>query len=308
MTPGRGGRAVTVRAPGKINPGLAVGGRRPDGYHELATLLVSVSRYDEVTVGAADRLRVTVSGPAAGLVPADGSNLAARAAQLVARHAGVEPAVHVHILKRLPVLGGMGGGSADAAAALVACDAFWGLGLDRAELGRLAAQLGSDVPFCLQGGAALAYGRGERIQPVEAAAPFHWVLADADGGLSTPGVFAAWDRACARDQITPPAVPQLPAQLIKAVQAGDPRVLAQTLVNDLEPVALEMLPALARTRAAGLAAGALASLLSGTGATYAFLAASEDDARVVAARLAASGTCAAAHVAQGPVSRHMTVS
>jgi len=296
--------AVTVRVPGKVNAGLVVGGLRRDGFHELSTLFTTVSCYDELTFTPAPRLRVTVSGPAADGVPADKSNLAAKAAVLLAARHGLDAAVNIHILKRIPTLGGMAGGSADAAAALVGCDALWGTGLDYTELSLLAAELGSDVPFCLLGGAALGWGRGELLEPLETAAPYHWVFAVADSGLSTPAVFAALDgrRKSAGLPTAAGAVPaELPSGLVRAFRGGDPRRLADELVNDFEPVALKLRPSLAETREAGLKAGALTGLLSGTGATYAFLADGAEGARAVAEGLSASGTCASVRVTQGPV-------
>lgn len=296
-------RTVKVLAPGKVNAGLAVGGPGADGYHDLETLFVSVSCYDEITIAPAARLQVTVSGASAGEVPADGTNLAARAAVLLGDRCGITPSVHIHINKRIPVCGGMAGGSADAAAVLVACDALWGTGLEYSELDALAAALGADVPFCLHGGAAIGRGRGGMLEPVTAGRPFHWVFAIAHDGLSTPAMFKALDERRERRGSALLAPPALPDALLHAFTAGEPRRLAQELVNDFEPIAFELRPSLLETRRIGLEAGALAGLLAGTGATYAFLADSAEDARVVAEKLSASETCAAVRVAQGPVPR-----
>lgn len=295
---------MTVRVPGKVNAGLVVGGKREDGFHELATLFVAVSCYDELTFAPAPRLRVTVSGSAATGVPADETNLAGRAAALLAERCGLEPAVHIDIVKQIPAQGGMAGGSADAAGALLGCEALWGLGLGREELAALAAELGSDVPFCLLGEAAIGRGRGVLLEPLKPVAPYHWVFALADGGLSTPEMFAAWDRAreqAGRPTGVGPSPVDLPAQLVHAFGTGDPHLLAVELVNDFESIALAQRPSLAKTREAGLAAGALAGLLSGTGATYAFLADSAEGAQRVAEGLKASGTCTAVRTATGPV-------
>jgi len=293
-------RTVTVLAPGKVNVGLVVGGLRADGNHELATLFASVSCYDEITIVSAPRLRITVSGASADQVPADGTNLAAKAAVRLGDRCGIEPSVHIHIKKRIPVCGGMAGGSADAAAVLLGCDAFWGTGLGYPELGALAAELGADVPFCLLGGAAIGRGRGEMLDPATAVRPFQWVFAIAHDGLSTPAMFKALDekRERAGSRMTAPA---LPDALLCAFASGDPRRLANELVNDFESVAAELRPSLRETRRIGLEAGALAGLLAGTGATYAFLADSAEGARIVAEKLGASGTCAAVRIAQGPV-------
>ncbi|WCD86878.1 4-diphosphocytidyl-2-C-methyl-D-erythritol kinase [Streptomyces xanthophaeus] len=288
--------SVTVRVPAKVNVQLAVGAARPDGFHALANVFLAVSLFDEVTATPAATLTVTCEGPDADRVPLDRTNLAARAAELLAERAGIEPAVHLHIAKSIPVAGGMAGGSADGAAALLACDALWGLNTPRAELLDICAVLGSDVPFSLVGGAALGTGRGELLTPVEAGA-FHWVFAVADGGLSTPAVFREFDRLTAGTAVPEP---EASPALLAALASGDPDALAATLANDLQPAALSLRPALAETLAAGTGAGALAALVSGSGPTTAFLVRDEEAAAKVAAALEASGTCRATRVASGP--------
>ncbi|MEV8228714.1 4-(cytidine 5'-diphospho)-2-C-methyl-D-erythritol kinase [Streptomyces sp. NPDC079167] len=290
-------RSVTVRVPAKVNAQLAVGAPRPDGFHDLANVFLAVGLYDEVTVTPADTLRVTCSGPDAGRVPLDATNLAARAAiALGARH-GIAPDVHIHIAKDIPVAGGMAGGSADGAAALLACDALWGTGATQEELLAICAELGSDVPFSLVGGAALGVGRGEQLTPVEVGGSFHWVFAVADGGLSTPAVYGEFDRLTAGTDVPEPAAS--PA-LLAALRKGDTTALAGALGNDLQAAALSLRPSLADTLAAGTAAGALAALVSGSGPTTAFLTADEESARKVADALLASGTCRDARVAASP--------
>lgn len=288
--------SVTVRVPAKVNVQLAVGAARPDGFHGLANVFLAVSLFDEVTATRADGLTVTCAGPDADQVPLDRTNLAARAAEMLAERAGIEPAVHLHIAKNIPVAGGMAGGSADGAAALLACDALWGLDTPRAELLDICAVLGSDVPFSLVGGAALGTGRGELLTPVDAGT-FHWVFAVADGGLSTPAVFREFDRLTAG---TPVPEPEASPALLAALASGDPDALAATLANDLQPAALSLRPALADTLAAGTGAGALAALVSGSGPTTAFLVRDEESAAKVAAALEASGTCRVTRVASSP--------
>ncbi|MFI2298689.1 4-(cytidine 5'-diphospho)-2-C-methyl-D-erythritol kinase [Actinacidiphila glaucinigra] len=289
--------SVTVRVPAKVNVQLAVGGPRPDGFHDLANVFLAVGLYDEVTVAPAEELRITVAGPDAGQVPADASNLAARAAVALAARHGLEPRVHIHIVKDIPVAGGMAGGSADAAGALVACDALWGTGASREELLAICAELGSDVPFSLVGGAALGRGRGELLEPLETGGTFHWVFAVADGGLSTPEVYRECDRL--RGDTAVPEPEASPA-LIEALRTGDAVALAASLANDLQPAALSLRPSLAATLAAGTEAGALAALVSGSGPTTAFLAKDAESAQAVAGALAASGTCRAVRVTTGP--------
>ncbi|WP_344007873.1 4-(cytidine 5'-diphospho)-2-C-methyl-D-erythritol kinase, partial [Streptomyces thermocarboxydovorans] len=261
--------SVTVRVPAKVNVQLAVGAARPDGFHDLANVFLAVGLYDEVTVTESDELRVTCSGPDAGQVPLDESNLAARAALALAERTGREARVHLHIDKDIPVAGGMAGGSADGAAALLACDALWGTGVSREELLEICAELGSDVPFSLVGGAALGTGRGEKLTELEVGGTFHWVFALADRGLSTPAVFREFDRLAEGRDIPEPVASQ---PLLDALAKGDADALAEAVTNDLQPAALSLFPELAATLDAGRAAGALAALVSGSGPTTAFLA------------------------------------
>ncbi|WP_330458313.1 4-(cytidine 5'-diphospho)-2-C-methyl-D-erythritol kinase [Streptomyces sp. NBC_00820] len=289
--------SVTVRVPAKVNVQLAVGAARPDGFHDLANVFLAVGLYDEVTVTPADELRVTCEGPDAAQVPLDRTNLAARAAIALAGRRGIEPNVHIHIAKDIPVAGGMAGGSADGAGALVACDALWGTGASRAELLDICAELGSDVPFSLVGGAALGTGRGEKLTPLEVGGTFHWVFAMAERGLSTPAVFREFDRLAEGREIPEPVASQ---PLLDALAKGDPEALAATVSNDLQPAALSLFPELADTLAAGREAGALAALVSGSGPTTAFLTRDAESAEKVAAALRTSGTCRSVRTAPGP--------
>ncbi|KUI12754.1 4-diphosphocytidyl-2C-methyl-D-erythritol kinase [Mycolicibacterium acapulense] len=295
--------SVTVRVPGKVNLYLEVGDRRDDGYHELTTVFHAVSLLDEITVSNADMLSLEVSGEGAESLPADERNLAWQAAELMAEHVGRAPDVAISIEKSIPVAGGMAGGSADAAAVLVAMNTLWELGVPRRDLHALAARLGSDVPFALHGGTALGTGRGEELATVLARTTFHWVLAFADGGLSTPAVFAEIDRL--RDSAGPnrEAPPRLEdaEPVLAALASGDPAQLAPLLGNDLQPAALSLDPGLRRTLRAGTEAGALAGIVSGSGPTCAFLCASAGQAVDVGAQLAGAGVCRTVRVASGPV-------
>ncbi|WP_299563101.1 4-(cytidine 5'-diphospho)-2-C-methyl-D-erythritol kinase [uncultured Mycolicibacterium sp.] len=293
--------SVTVRVPGKLNLYLGVGDLREDGYHELTTVFQAVSLCDEITVRAADVLSLELTGEGAEALPADERNLAWRAAELMAEHVGRAPDVAISITKAIPVAGGMAGGSADAAGVLVAMNALWELGVPRRDLHALAARLGSDVPFALHGGTALGTGRGEELATVLARSEFHWVLAFAHRGLSTPAVFAELDRLRAvADRPAPPRLSD-PEPLLTALAAGDPAALAPLLGNDLQPAALSLYPELRRTLRAGTEAGALAGLVSGSGPTCAFLCASAESAVEVGARLAGAGVCRTVRVAGGPV-------
>jgi 4-diphosphocytidyl-2-C-methyl-D-erythritol kinase len=293
--------SVTARAPAKINLELAVGGPRADGFHDVATAYHAVSLYDEVTATEADRLVVSVSGKtgvSVDDVPDDGRNLAAAAAVTLAREVGIEPAVALHITKGIPVAGGMAGGSADAAAALVACDALWQTGLSRTELGAVAARLGSDVPFSLVGGTAMGMGRGEVLTPVLARGRFEWVVAIADGGLSTPQVYAECDRLRA-GQVLPE--PRVSDAMMAALRAGDAAELGRAMHNDLQDAACSLRPALRQTLDTGREAGALGALVSGSGPTVVFLARGPEHAIDIAVALSATGTCRTVKRAHGPV-------
>ncbi|WP_308188715.1 4-(cytidine 5'-diphospho)-2-C-methyl-D-erythritol kinase [Streptomyces sp. MNU89] len=303
--------SVTVRVPAKVNVQLAVGGLRPDGFHDLANVFLAVGLHDEITAvpAGAPGITVTVTGPDAGQVPLDRTNLAVRAAELLAARHGIEPRVRLHIAKDIPVAGGMAGGSADAAGALLACDALWDTGTSREELLDVCAELGSDVPFSLLGGAALGRGRGELLTPLDVGGTFHWVFAVADGGLSTPAVYRECDRlrevSGTGATVTDIPDPEPSRPLLGALAAGDAAALADALMaggagNDLQAAALSLRPSLADTLAAGARAGALAGLVSGSGPTTAFLAGSAGEAELLARALRDSGTCRTARVAASP--------
>ncbi|MGW3125261.1 4-(cytidine 5'-diphospho)-2-C-methyl-D-erythritol kinase [Streptomyces sp. NPDC001076] len=289
--------SVTVRVPAKVNVQLAVGAARPDGFHDLANVFLAVGLYDEVTVTPADELSVTCEGPDAAEVPLDRTNLAARAALALAERRGIEPAVHIHIAKDIPVAGGMAGGSADGAGALLACNELWRAGASRAELLAICAELGSDVPFSLVGGAALGIGRGEQLTVLETGGTFHWVFAMAERGLSTPAVFREFDRLAQGRDIPEPVAS---AELLQALAKGDADALAAAVSNDLQPAALSLFPELADTLDAGRGAGALAALVSGSGPTTAFLARDPEAATKIADALRASGTCRTVRTATAP--------
>jgi len=293
---------VTVRVPAKENLQLAVGPLRDDGYHDLVTVFHALSLYDEVTVRAAERTSVKVTGQDAEMVPTGRDNLVVRAAAALARAAGRKSgnAVAIEIRKRIPVAAGLAGGSADGAAALVACNALWQAGLSAADLGTIAAGLGSDVAFALLGGTAVGTGRGERLTAALAAGTYHWVLAFAAGGLSTPEVYGACDRLReARGTVV--GRPELSTELMAALRAADPAAVGPLLANDLQPAALSLRPELRRTLAAGREAGALGAIVSGSGPTCAFLTPGPAQAREIAVSLAGAGVCRSVARVQGPV-------
>ncbi len=288
--------AVQVRAPGKLNLALRVGAPREDGYHPLATVFQAVSLYEDVTATRSARLSLTVEGRDAHRVPTDESNLALRAALLLREHVGITDGAALHIRKDVPVAGGMGGGSADAAAALLACDQLWGTGLDREELVVLARELGADVPFALTGLTAIGSGRGDVLTSAMVRGSYHWVLAVQDEGLSTPEVFAAFDDAGGRHA----PEPELDDALLAALRSGDAEQLARHLVNDLEEPALDLRPELGDVLAAADRAGALGAVLSGSGPTVAALAVDERHAHSVAAVVREAEVAGEVLVVTGP--------
>ena len=283
--------AVHVRAPGKFNLFMRVGDVQPDGYHDVATAYQAVSLYEDVRAWPDDEFSVEFGGSidTSGL-PTDASNLAIKAAKLLARTAGVPGGVHLEIDKHVPIAGGMGGGSADAAATLVACDTMWGTALSKEELHALAAKLGADVPFALTGGTAIGTGRGDRLSPALATGSFHWVLAVAEFGLSTPGVYRELDRR--REEglrlASVDTTPTVDASVLQALRAGDPRLLADALHNDLQAAALGLAPGLGGILELGESHGALAGMVSGSGPTVAFLAEDADSALELQIALSAS--------------------
>ena len=307
--PGRlaGNGAVVARAPAKINVHLGVGPLRADGFHELHTVFLAVSLFDTVTVRPAEGLSLAVrgegsaAGPGAGSVPSDRRNLVWQAAELLARHAGVEAAAHLEIDKSIPAAAGLAGGSADAAAALVALDALWGTRATRGDLAGLAAQLGSDVPFSLLGGVALGNGRGERLSPVLARRRWDWVLGIAGEGLSTPAVYGELDALRAAGTLPDGTDAASTEPVIAALNAGPPAALAAALDNDLQAPALRLRPELRRALRAATDAGAGGALVSGSGPTVAALAADEDHAVRLAAELAGAGVFRDVRAVHGPV-------
>lgn len=297
--------SATVRVPAKINLCLGVGSVRDDGYHPLATVYQGVDLHDEVKATVRDDDEITVAVHSeldtkaeSTFVPEDDDNLAVKAARLLRDRAGITGGVDLAIRKVIPVAGGMAGGSADAAAALVACNEAWGAGLSRAALEVLAAQLGSDVPFLLHGGNAIGGGRGETVSPVLARGSYNWVFAMAHEGLSTKAVFAEFDRLNRDVEVPEPTVPDA---LLAALRAGDAVALGAALSNDLTAAALSLRPELEDTLSIGLEAGALGAILSGSGPTALFLAASEQHSLDIAFALTSAASCADVVQSRGPV-------
>ena len=298
-------RAVTVRAPGKVNLSLRSGARGADGFHPLTTTFQALTVFEEVTASAGAGLAIEVSGPQAELVPTDADNVAARAALLLAEHIGVDPDVTLHLHKGVPVAGGMAGGSADGAAALVACDALWEAGLPRDELLELAGELGSDVPFALLGHTAVGTGRGHLLSPVMTRGTFHWALALRAEGMSTPRVYAKFDELT---QGRARLEPDLDNDLLLALRQADPVALGAALHNDLQEAAIDLRPELGQAVDTALEAGALGAIVSGSGPTVAVLARSAQHALALSATLMAEGVADEVRTASSPAQGAVVVS
>ena len=297
--------SVRAVAPAKINLSLRVRALRPDGYHEITTVFHAVSLTDEITVSAAASgagRRVMTTGERAASVPVGDDNIAARAAVALARHAGLPaPDVVIDIAKSIPVAAGMAGGSADAAAALVALRRLWSLDITDADLAGIAAHIGSDVPFSLMGGTARGIGRGEMLTPVLTDGDLHWVVAMSDAELSTPAVYAEWDRLLAAGEVNAAGdAADADAPLLAALRQGDPRAVAAQLVNDLEPAAVSLRPHLRGVIDAGVELGALAGIVSGSGPTCVFLAEGREAAIALAAEMSGTGLVRGVRHAVGP--------
>ena len=270
-------REVRVSAPGKVNLSLRVGSVDERGYHPLETVFQAVSLYETVTAYSAPEgtLEISVSGRDSELVPCDESNLVSRAARLLQEHCSVAYGARLEIAKTVPVAGGMGGGSADAAAALCALNELWGLSISADELTRLAAQLGADVPFCLHGKTMLGTRYGDVLSPLPSGSPLHWVLVPSAAKLSTPEVYRHFDSLSgdAANQ-----APQVAAALLSAIAEGDPYRVGELLRNDLQESALALHPPLREVLDTLRAGGALGVLVSGSGPTVMALAEGEQAA------------------------------
>ena len=291
---------VVVRVPAKVNLQLSVGPLGADGFHEVTTVFQAISLYDDVTVKFGEPgtgIVLTLSGPTSAGVPVDSTNLAYMAAQLMIDKHDLDSDLSIHIKKEIPVAGGMAGGSADAAGVIVAMDSLFELGLSRDGMEKIAAELGSDVPFSITGGIAIGRGRGDEITPVLARGSYQWVLAMSAQGLSTQAVYAESDRLRTGLDI---ARPQVSDQMLQALRAGDARAVGQSLSNDLQAAACSLRPALRLALDVGNDYGALGSIVSGSGPTVAFLVEDDERALDLTVALSASGVVAGVIRAGGP--------
>ena len=292
--------SVTVRAPAKVNLALGVGPLRDDGFHGLATVFHAVSLYDDLVatpLAPGSGVQIVVEGEQADDVPLGEDNLAAKAVHALTA-LGASPDVSITIRKGIPVAGGMAGGSADAAAALVAVDALFELGLSRDELHAVAATLGSDVPFALHGGTAIGSDTGTTLTTAMVRGVYHWVFVLSEQGLSTPAVYRELDRQ--RADATVPE-PEVPDDVMAALRAGDAVSLGRTMRNDLQPAAMSLRPNLAHVLSVGHEYGALGGVVSGSAPTCAFLARDDEHALDLAVAFTASGVCRTVRRAMGPV-------
>ena len=293
--------SITVRVPAKVNLQLSVGPRESNGYHNLVSVFQAVSLFDDVTVTKSHEgsgVTISVTGEQTHGVPEDSSNLAVKAAHLIAEKFDFDADVHIEVKKSIPVAGGMAGGSADAAATLVALDALYKLEATREELLELGGQLGSDVPFMIVGGTAVGTGRGDQLTAALSRGTYHWVFALSTVGLSTPAVYAECDRMRAELDVADPKVSDT---LMQALLSGDPELVGRSLSNDLQNPACSLRPALTLVLEVGRDYGALGAIVSGSGPTVAFLVADEEAGLDLAVALTASGVVGSVARATGPV-------
>jgi 4-diphosphocytidyl-2-C-methyl-D-erythritol kinase len=291
---------VTVRAPAKVNLALGVGPLRPDGFHGLATVFHAVGLYDDVVatpLRTGSGVQLVVEGEGAADVPLDATNLAWRAVDALQAY-GASSDVSLVIRKGIPVAGGMAGGSADGAAALVALDALFELDLGKDTLYEIAASLGSDVPFALHGGTAIGSDRGTQLTTALVRGTYHWVFVLAEQGLPTPLVFREFDRMTEAATVPEPEVPD---GVMSALRAGDAAALGKALHNDLQGPAVSLRPHLAQVLSIGEEFGALGGVVSGSGPTCAFLARDDEHSVDLAVAFTASGVCRTVKRAHGPV-------
>ena len=293
-------RGVVARVPAKVNLQLSVGPLGSDGFHEVTTVFQAISLFDDVTVATApdgEGIKISISGQTSSGVPADNSNLAVKAAELMIKNYDLPTDLIIKLKKEIPVAGGMAGGSADAAGVIVGLDALFELGLSRDEMEIVGSKIGSDVPFSICGGVAIGTGRGDQITPALAKGSYNWVLALSGQGLSTPSVYQECDRLREGLSISSPAVSE---QLMQALRAGDAKALGKALTNELQPAACSLRPALRLVLDVGVDYGALGGIVSGSGPTVAFLVSDDDHAMDLTVALSASGVVSSVVRATGP--------
>jgi 4-diphosphocytidyl-2-C-methyl-D-erythritol kinase len=293
-------RGVTARVPAKVNLQLSVGPLGADGFHEVTTVFQAISLFDDVTVATAEKgdgIKISITGQTSGGVPADNSNLAVKAAQLMIKNYDLPEDLVIKLKKEIPVAGGMAGGSADAAGVIVGLDSLFELGLSRDVMESVGSKIGSDVPFSICGGVAIGTGRGDQITPALAKGSYNWVLALSGQGLATPSVYQECDRLREGLSIAAPVVSE---PLMQALRAGDAKALGKALTNELQPAACSLRPALRLVLDVGVDYGALGGIVSGSGPTVAFLVSDDDHAMDLTVALSSSGVVSSVVRASGP--------
>ena len=293
-------RGVTARVPAKVNLQLSVGPLGADGFHEVTTVFQAISLFDDVTVATAEKgegIKISITGQTSGGVPADNSNLAVKAAQLMINNYDLPEDLVIKLKKEIPVAGGMAGGSADAAGVIVGLDSLFELGLSRDVMESVGSKIGSDVPFSICGGVAIGTGRGDQITPALAKGSYNWVLALSGQGLATPSVYQECDRLREGLSIAPPVVSE---PLMQALRAGDAKALGKALTNELQPAACSLRPALRLVLDVGVDYGALGGIVSGSGPTVAFLVSDDEHAMDLTVALSSSGVVSSVVRASGP--------
>jgi 4-diphosphocytidyl-2-C-methyl-D-erythritol kinase len=290
-----GSTTLRARAAAKVNLGLYVGPLRDDGrYHEVVSVLQSVAIWDELEVEVVpEGLGLEVEG--GGGLPPDETNLVLVAARELARRSRDLPGARFRLRKGIPISAGLGGGSADGAAALMALDRLWGLHLPAVNLQTMAAEVGSDVPFCIGGGTGVATGRGDKVREVPSSGTTWWAVGVDHEHLSTEDVYRHFDEL----ELAAPLDDRWPTDLLDALAAGDSERLAATLHNDLEAAAFDLLPGLPKAKRRLLEAGALGAVMSGSGPTMLGLCRDEEHATQVGR--AARPAFARVEVTRGPV-------
>jgi 4-diphosphocytidyl-2-C-methyl-D-erythritol kinase len=293
-------RGVTARVPAKVNLQLSVGPLGADGFHEVTTVFQAISLFDDVTVATAEKgegIKISITGQTSGGVPADNSNLAVKAAQLMIKNYDLPEDLVIKLKKEIPVAGGMAGGSADAAGVIVGLDSLFELGLSRDVMESVGSKIGSDVPFSICGGVAIGTGRGDQITPALAKGSYNWVLALSGQGLATPSVYQECDRLREGLSIAAPVVSE---PLMQALRAGDAKALGKALTNELQPAACSLRPALRLVLDVGVDYGALGGIVSGSGPTVAFLVSDDVHAMDLTVALSSSGVVSSVVRASGP--------
>ena len=271
-------KRVLLRAFAKVNYALEVRGIREDGYHEISTVMQSISLADEVEIEHTGGSFELLVEPEVAEVGPPEENTVYKARRLLGELVGAELPVRVRLRKELPVGAGLGGGSADAAAMLVGLNELFGLRLSEGELREISLKVGADVPFCVGGGTALGEGIGEVLSPIPAPAPHHLIVVKPVAGAETSSIYRTYDE---RSEEAVPSVDPV----VEALHAGDLLALAKALGNDLAPVTKELIPEVRELEDELMRAGALGAAMSGTGTAVYGVFGSGAEASAVAERL-----------------------